>query len=41
VRSKIAACQMGGDQINAKIDGQLASDSARVKLKRLYPTFQV
>ena len=41
VRSEVAAWQVSRDQINAKIDWQFTTDNARVKLKRLYPTFQV
>lgn len=38
VRSEVAAWQSHRDQLNAKIDWQFTTDTARVKLKRLYPT---
>jgi DDE superfamily endonuclease len=41
MRSEVAAWQARRDQLNAKIDWQFTADNARVKLKRLYPTFQV
>lgn len=34
VRSELAAWQVSRDQINAKIDWQFTTDSARIKLKR-------
>lgn len=39
VRSEVAAWQASRDQINAKINWQFTNDRARIKLKRLYPTF--
>jgi hypothetical protein len=39
VRSEIAAWQSQRDQLNAKIDWQFTTKDARIKLKRLYPTF--
>lgn len=40
LRSEVAAWQARRDQLNAKIDWQFTADNARIKLKRLYPTFQ-
>ncbi len=31
--------RLAGDRIQAKVDWQFTTDDARVKLKRLYPTF--
>jgi hypothetical protein len=39
VRSEVAAWQASRDQLNAKINWQFTTSSARIKLKRLYPTF--
>lgn len=39
VRSEVAAWQSQRDQLNAKIDWQFTTKDARIKLKRLYPTF--
>ena len=41
LRSEVAAWQAHRDHLNAKIDWQFTTDNARVKLKRLYPTFHV
>ena len=38
LRDEVAAWQRQRDQIQAKINWQFTTDSARVKLKRLYPT---
>jgi hypothetical protein len=40
VRRKVAAWQAHRDQLQAKINWQFTTDSARVKLKRLYPTLE-
>ena len=40
LHSEVAAWQASRDQINAKINWQFTSDRARIKLKRLYPTFE-
>ena len=39
LREEVAAWQAARDQIRAKVDWQFTTDDARVKLKRLYPTF--
>lgn len=39
IRSEVAAWQSQRDQLNAKIDWQFTAKDARIKLKRLYPTF--
>lgn len=41
VRREVAAWQAHRDQLNARIDWQFTTDTARVKLKQLYPTLQV
>jgi transposase len=41
LRQEVAAWQLQRDQIKAKINWQFTADSARIKLKRLYPTFEV
>ena len=41
MRDEVAAWQASRDRLNAKVDWQFTSDDARVKLKRLYPTFDV
>ncbi len=41
LRNEVAAWQAAIDQIRAKVDWQFTTDDARVKLKRLYPTFDV
>jgi len=40
LRREVAAWQAQRDQINAGIDWQFSVDKARIKLKRLYPSFQ-
>ena len=37
--SEVAAWQRSRDQVQAKINWQFTADGARIKLKRLYPTF--
>lgn len=39
--AEVAAWQARRDQMKAKIDWQFTADDARIKLKRLYPTFDV
>ena len=39
VRCEVAAWQASRDQIKAKINWQFTTETARTKLKRLYPTF--
>ena len=39
LRREVAAWQNSRDRIQAKVDWQFNTDDARVKLKRLYPTF--
>ena len=39
VRSEVSAWQASREQIKAKINWQFTTDTARTKLKRLYPTF--
>ena len=39
LRREVAAWQDSRDTIQAKVDWQFTTDDARVKLKRLYPTF--
>ena len=39
VRAEVAAWQASRDRIQAKVNWQFTIDDARVKLKRLYPTF--
>ena len=41
LRAEVAAWQAARDRIQAKVDWQFTTDDARVKLKRLYPTFDV
>lgn len=41
LRSEVAAWQAERDHLNAKINWQFKTDGARIKLKRLYPSFQV
>jgi hypothetical protein len=41
LRQEVAAWQAQRDQIKATINWQFTTDSARIKLKRLYPTFYV
>lgn len=38
VRGKVAAWQARRDNLQARVNGQFATEDARVKLKRLYPT---
>ena len=40
LRAEVAAWQARRDQIRAKVNWQFTTDKARVKLRRLYPTFQ-
>ena len=39
LRTEVAAWQAARDRIQAKVNWQFTTDDARVKLKRLYPTF--
>ena len=39
LRREVAAWQAQCDRINAAIDWQFSVDKARIKLKRLYPSF--
>ena len=39
LRREVAAWQTSRDRIRAKVDWQLTTGDVRVKLKRLYPTF--
>jgi len=39
--AEVAAWQARRDQMKARIDWQFTADDARIKLKRLYPTFDV
>lgn len=39
LRKEVAAWQEARDQIKGKVDWQFTTDDARIKLKRLYPTF--
>jgi transposase len=39
LRQEVAAWQMESDKLQARINWQFTTDSARIKLKRLYPTF--
>jgi hypothetical protein len=41
LRDEVAAWQAGRDRLNAKVDWQFTTQDARIKLKRLYPTFHV
>ena len=41
LRAEVAAWQAARDRIRAKVDWQFATDDGRVKLKRLYPMFDV
>jgi hypothetical protein len=40
VSREVAAWQAHRDQLKAKIDWQFTTETARVKLKRLYPTLE-
>ena len=39
LRNEVAAWQAARDRIQSKVNWQFTTDDARVKLKRLYPTF--
>ena len=39
LRDEVAAWQAARDRIQSKVNWQFTTDDARVKLKRLYPTF--
>ena len=39
LRDEVAAWQASRDRLQAKVNWQFTTDDARVKLKRLYPTF--
>jgi hypothetical protein len=39
LRSEVSAWQSSRDPIKAKINWQFTTETARTKLKRLYPTF--
>ncbi len=39
LRTEVAAWKAARDRTRAKVDWQFTTDDARVKLKRLYPTF--
>ena len=39
LRDEVAAWQASRDRIQAKVNWQFTTDDARVKLKRLYQTF--
>ena len=39
LRAEVGAWQAARDRIRAKVDWQFTTDDARVRLKRLYPTF--
>jgi hypothetical protein len=41
LRVEVAAWQERRDQIHAKVNWQFTAENARIKLKRLYPTFEV
>ena len=41
LRAEVAAWQAARDRVQAKVDWQFTTDDARVRLKRLYPTFDV
>ena len=41
LREEVAAWQAQRDQLKAKINWQFTNDAARIKLKRLYPTFEM
>ena len=40
LRDEVAAWQTSRDRIQAQVNWQFTTDDARVKLKRLYPTFE-
>ena len=39
LHAEVAAWQTRRDQIHARVNWQFTTEDARVKLKRLYPTF--
>ena len=41
LRNEVAAWQAARDRLRAKVNWQFTTDDARVKLKRLYPTFDI
>lgn len=41
LREEVSAWQANRDQLQAKVDWQFTAQDARIKLKRLYPTFHV
>ena len=41
LRAEVGAWQAARDRIRAKVDWQFTTDDARVRLKRLYPTFDM
>lgn len=41
LRDEVAAWQACRDRLHAKVDWQFTTRDARIKLKRLYPTFDV
>ena len=41
LRAEVVAWQAARDRIKAKVDWQFTTDDARIKPKRLYPTFYV
>ena len=41
LRAEVAAWQAARDRVRARVDWQFTTDDARVRLKRLYPTFAV
>ena len=41
LRDEVAAWQASRDRIQARVNWQFTTEDARVKLKRLYPTFDV
>ena len=41
MRKQVASWQMRRDQMRSKVNWQFTADDARIKLKRLYPTFDV
>jgi hypothetical protein len=41
LKTEVAAWQAERDRIKAKINWQFTNESARIKLKRLYPTFEL
>jgi len=40
LNEEVAAWQARRDQAHAKVNWQFTTENARVKLKRLYPTFE-